>query len=96
MILLRQMHVATTSLLIDSYHHSSKLFQFCSFTVSTYFIYLIEVIVHWISVVVLLISVFWYSICYSFHSAHKSISMYPQQFHLNTKYKKGNTNHVVD
>jgi hypothetical protein len=56
-ILLRQMHIAATSLLRDSYHHSSKLFQFFSFTVSSYFIYSMEVIVHWIFFVVLHISV---------------------------------------
>jgi hypothetical protein len=53
----------------------ASCFQFCSFTVSTYFIYSIEVIVHWISVVVLCISVLLYSVCYSFCSAHKSGSV---------------------
>jgi hypothetical protein len=46
----QMMCVATTYLLRDSYHHSSKLFQFCSFIVSSYFIYSIEYIVHWIYV----------------------------------------------
>jgi hypothetical protein len=50
------MHVASTSLFIDRYHHSRKLFKFCSFTVSTYFIYSIEFIVHWISIVSLYLS----------------------------------------
>jgi hypothetical protein len=68
------MHVATTSLLRDSYHHSSKCFQFYSFTVSTYFTYSIEFIVHWIYVVVVHISVLLYLVYYSFHSTHKSIS----------------------
>jgi hypothetical protein len=36
-ILLRQMCVVATSLLRDSYHHSSK-FQFCRFIVLAYFI----------------------------------------------------------
>ena len=72
MILLRRMHVTTTSLLRDRYHHFSKLFQLCNFIVSTYFIYSIEVIVHWIFFV---IYVLLYSIYYSFHSAHKSISV---------------------
>jgi hypothetical protein len=53
----------------------ASCFQFCSFTVSTYFIYSIEVIVHWIYVVVLHISVLLYSICYSFRSTHKSGSV---------------------
>jgi hypothetical protein len=41
----------------------ASCFQFCSFTVSTYFIYSIEVIVHWIYVVVLCISM-----CYCIQS----------------------------
>jgi hypothetical protein len=66
---------STTSLLRDSYHDSSKLFLFCIFTISAYFIYSIEAIVHWIFVVVLYIYVLWYSIFYSFHSTHKSGSV---------------------
>ena len=53
----------------------ASCFQFYSFTASTYFIYSIEVIFHWISVVVICISVLLYSVCYSFLSAHKSISV---------------------
>jgi hypothetical protein len=71
------MHVVATHLLRDSYHHSNKFFQFCSFTISTYFIYSIEVIVHWIYVVVLHISLLLHSFCYSFHFAHKSGSQTP-------------------
>ena len=50
----------------------ASYFQFCSFTVSAYFIYLIEVIVHRISIVVLHIHVLLYSVYYSFRSACKS------------------------
>jgi hypothetical protein len=66
-------------LLRDSYHHLSKLFQFCSFTVSTYLIYSIEVIVQWIYVV---ISVLSYSVCYSFRSTHKSELVVSKRFAL--------------
>jgi hypothetical protein len=76
------MCVAATSLLRDSYHHSSKLFQFCSFTVSAYFIYSIEVIVHWIYCCFLHISVLLYSICYSFCSTHKSRSVVSERSSL--------------
>jgi hypothetical protein len=69
------MHIAATSLLRDNYHHSSKLFQLCGFTVSAYFIYSVEVVIQWIYVVVLCISVLWYSIYHSFRSAHKSGSV---------------------
>jgi hypothetical protein len=69
------MHIAATSLLRDNYHHSSKLFQLCSFTVLAYFIYSVEVVIQWIYVVVLRISVLWYSIYYSFRSSHKSGSV---------------------
>jgi hypothetical protein len=73
--MLRWMRVVATSLLRDNYHHSSKLFQFCNFTVSTYFLYSIEVIIHWISVIFFCIYVIFYSNCYSFYSSHKSISV---------------------
>jgi hypothetical protein len=53
----------------------ASCFHFCSFVVSTYFIYSIEVIVHWISVVVLHIFVLLYSVYYSFCSTHKSGSV---------------------
>jgi hypothetical protein len=53
----------------------ASCFQFYSFTVSSYFIYSIEVIVHWISFVVLFIYVLLYSVCYSFHFSHKSGSV---------------------
>jgi hypothetical protein len=75
-IFLRWMCIETTSLLRDSYHHSSKLFHLCNFTISTYYIYSIEVIVHWLSFVVLCISLLWYSIYYSFCSTHKSDHWY--------------------
>jgi hypothetical protein len=76
------MCVAATSLLRDSYHHSSKLFSVLQFYSFNYFIYSIEVIVHWISVVVLNISVLLYSVCYSFCSIHKSRSMVLEQSSL--------------
>jgi hypothetical protein len=62
----------------------ASCFQLCSCTVSAYFIYSIEFIVHWIFVVVLCNSVLLYSVCYSFCSAHKSGLVVPERsvFHL--------------